>query len=110
MRFKWLLVKISSSVHIMTANKWGTAKNILGKEHDVDSDQNDQKFFNQSYWAELVKPLNTWSISTGMDLNIYGDNFSDENQMPLGIQLVGKFGRDRQLLSTASWAEAALKN
>lgn len=35
--------------------------------------------------------------------------FKDANNMPLGVQLVGKFGHDSRLLSAASWLETALK-
>ena len=34
-------------------------------------------------------------------------HFKDANQMPLGVQLVGKFGRDKNLLANAAWLENA---
>lgn len=37
-------------------------------------------------------------------------HFKDANDMPLGVQMVGKFGRDKELLSAASWLETTLKS
>lgn len=36
-------------------------------------------------------------------------HFKGTNNMPLGVQLVGRFARDAVLLSAAAWLEAALK-
>ena len=70
----------------------------FGGEFDInqttyaDGNQNDQQYSNQTYWAELTTPLKSWSISTGIDVNIYNDNFSSSSQtLPIWKASLSKF-------------------
>lgn len=48
-----------------------------------------------------------WTLVGTPCINI--PHFNNADDMPLGVQLVGRFARDAQLLSAAAWLEAALK-
>ena len=58
----------------------------------TDTDRGNQKFSNQTYWADLTKPIKSWSISSGIDTYIYSDNFSDDSQvLPIWKASISKF-------------------
>ena len=49
-----------------------------------------------------------WTLMGAPCVNVAG--FSDDDDMPLGIQIVGRFGRDRAALEAALFVEQAIAN
>ena len=47
-----------------------------------------------------------WTLTGNPCVNLPG--LTTEKGLPLGIQMVGRFGRDKLLLSVAHWAERLL--
>jgi Asp-tRNA(Asn)/Glu-tRNA(Gln) amidotransferase A subunit family amidase len=47
-----------------------------------------------------------WTLMGAPCVNVAG--LSDDNNMPLGIQIVGRFGRDRAALEAALFVEQAI--
>jgi Asp-tRNA(Asn)/Glu-tRNA(Gln) amidotransferase A subunit family amidase len=47
-----------------------------------------------------------WTLMGAPCVNVAG--LSDQNNMPLGIQIVGRFGRDRAALEAALFVERAI--
>ena len=58
--------------------------------------------------ARQVRPLfnKLWTLTGNPAVNVPG--LSDEAGMPLGVQIVGRFGRDKLALQAAHWLEQRL--
>ena len=53
---------------------------------------NNQNYSNQTYWADATATIGTWALQSGIDVDIYGDNFSDDNQtLPIWRASVSKY-------------------
>jgi len=71
---------------------WAVGAEFGASKTTYSTDQSDQKFSNQTYWAELTKVLGSWTIRSSFDIDIYNDNFSSSSQsIPLWNASISKF-------------------